>query len=141
MIDREGADHPAWPDVDRRRPAGAQIVRSGQFAEIGPERIGLGVGHIDRVPQIGRRAARSPVGADLLSVDGVAERLGKAGRGAVQQAAPLVVEQQDRGQQIAASRRLDGQQVTVEDLFQAVAGGAFGLGVQVALVESHAEQV
>ena len=114
VIHRERAQHLAGRGDDRRRPAGAQPVRSGERAIILPQGVRLHVTHDDRLTPEGGGAARAGVGPDLEAVHGLVVGGGQAGRRPVTQPPALAVQQQNRAQH-ARRGALDQGNDGVED--------------------------
>ena len=89
-------------------------MRPGEFAIVGPQRVGENIGDDHRLTAVGGGAARSDARPDLDAVDRLDVVRRQARRGAVAQPTPVVVQQQD-GAQDAAELRLDQPRQRVED--------------------------
>ena len=97
-IEAESADDSAIAGLDRRGPAGLDVLRQRQAIAV-PQRIGGDIRHDDRPAQEGGSAAGAALRADRLAVQRVAERRRQAGRGQRPQP-PGIVHPQHGGQHL-----------------------------------------
>ena len=103
-----------------------KTVRKREVTIIRPQRIACDVADVDGPPKKRRGAARARRWTDLRTVDGSSVRLGQVRPGCVVKPLTVGTQQQDRCDQLALGHPLDGQQMAIQHLFEAVAPMEFG---------------
>ena len=123
MIDRERTQYRINFRYYRYGPAREQAVLQGCVPVVRPKRVGLDVGHVNRVPAVGGRSARARGGADFLSLYRSDERFGKPRRHAEPKAAAVGVEEHDSSHRTAFAIPLYCLSELAQGLGQADVGG------------------